>query len=117
MIIQTKIKLFALLGQIFGGTIASDRQFKTYEKNSNASIAICQNENHIKMTENNIVHQDYVQKQYKMLPYPPVSKQQLEHEITYYNKTFAPGVPLITSIENDLETINDFLFQGKENFR
>ena len=62
-------------------------------------------------------YEDCVKTQYKMMPYPRVTNDQLDSEKTFYNSRPALRMIHSTSNENDLETINHFLFQGKENFR
>ena len=58
---------------------------------------------------------DIVQRQYLMLPYPPFTKQDLENEENYYQSS--EDVPsLLFSFLIQLEYINHYLFQGKNDF-
>ena len=117
MPIPTKIKYFTLLTHIHSAIFLNIKQFtidKQYDKRENT---VCRNNKHITTVENDIAYEDYVQKQYKMLPYPPVTNAQLLYEEKFYKTTATHKLAQITLIDNDLETINHFLFQGKENFR
>ena len=61
--------------------------------------------------------EDIVEIQYKKLPYPMITESQMREERAFYNKTTTPGKILETSIDNDLEIINHFLFKGKRDVR
>ena len=58
---------------------------------------------------------DIVQRQYLMLPYPPFTKQDLENEKKYYQSS-EDVPPLLFSYLIQLEYINHYLFQGKNDF-
>ena len=58
---------------------------------------------------------DIVQRQYLMLPYPPFTKRDLKNEEKYYQSSKDVS-PLLFSFLIQLEYINHYLFQGKNNF-
>ena len=58
---------------------------------------------------------DIVQKQYLMLPYPPFTKKDLENEEKYYQSSNRVS-PYLFSYLIQLEYINHYLFEGKNDF-
>ena len=56
---------------------------------------------------------DIVQMQYSLLPYPPLSRNELLNEKEYYK---AHVTPLLFSYQLQLEYLNHYLFQGGEDF-
>ena len=56
---------------------------------------------------------DVVQKQYSYLPYPPISRTEWLAEANYYKNH---DIPFLFSYQLQLEYLNHYLFQGKENF-
>ena len=63
--------------------------------------------------DRDLLSKDFVQMQYKKLPYPMVSEYELKKEQSFYNNTIIPGNIFKTTADNDVEILNDFLFQGK----
>ena len=63
-----------------------------------------------------LTQNDIVRDQYELLPYPPVTKESIEAiRKHYYNKDKRKD-PLSRVPGSDLETINHYLFKGRNNF-
>ena len=79
-------------------------------------MPFCSEYRHINFDEEFINSEDSVKEQYKKLPYPVFTKDDLERESQYYDSK-KDVVPRVSSNANNLESLNHFLFQRKENFR
>ena len=60
-----------------------------------------------------LLFDDFVQIQYKKLPYPMITEFQLREEASFYNKTIVTGKMWKISVDYDLEILNQNIFQGK----
>ena len=58
---------------------------------------------------------DSVQEQYSELPYPTFDENQIKEEEKYYNLGHNRR-PKFVSNPNDFETLNHFIFEGRETF-
>ena len=67
-----------------------------------------------------LTQDDIVRKQYSLLPFPPVSKHDLAIESMYYSKRNIGNnlvKPFTAVTAFTLESLNHFLFAGRNNFR
>ena len=67
-----------------------------------------------------LTQDDIVRKQYSLLPFPPVSKHDLAIENMYYSKRKIGNnlvKPFTAVTAFTLESLNHFLFAGRNNFR
>ena len=64
-----------------------------------------------------MTQEDFVELQYKQLPYPMITESQITEEKIFYSSTITPGRFFKTSIDNDLEILNHFIFKGKRDVR
>ena len=58
---------------------------------------------------------DIVRKQYALLPYPAVSRQDIEGLRRHYNSNNR-DVPFVVAPHNELDVVNHFLYKGRNNF-
>ena len=63
-----------------------------------------------------ITQEDIVKKQYTLLPYPEISQKEMIGTRNHYNSEFA-HLPYMSIVAQNLESLNHFLFQGKDNFK
>ena len=60
---------------------------------------------------------DIVRNQYESLPYPKVTKERIELLRKHYDDKDKRNDPFARVLGSDLETINYYLFKGRNNFR
>ena len=58
---------------------------------------------------------DIVRKQYALLPYPAVSRQDIEGLRRHYNSNNR-DVPFVVAPHNELDVVNHFLYKGRNDF-
>ena len=63
-----------------------------------------------------LTNDDKVKKQYSLLPYPPISRKSLSDERNHYG-SIKRNMPFNVYFSSTLESINHFLYQGRNNFR
>ena len=84
-------------------------------KNTRVYNTNCLNYDDISYSTDYNTYVDSVQQQYSELPYPPFDENQIKQEAKYYD--LRPNIrPNFVSNVNDLETLNHFIFEGKETF-
>ena len=62
-------------------------------------------------------YEDFVNLQYNHLPYPMITGPGMKAEEKFYNRTRRDGWIYKTSIDNDLEILNNFIFKGNRDVR
>ena len=97
---------------------------KTNESNVNIHTHACseiQNRNS-EASEDKVVddldtlsQDDIVRKQYALLPYPAVSRQDIEGLRRHYNSNNR-HVPFFVAPHNELDVVNHFLYKGRNDF-
>ena len=63
-----------------------------------------------------LTQNDIVRHQYELLPYPPVTKESIEQIRKHYYNEDKRKDPLSRVPGSDLETINHYLFKGRNDF-
>ena len=63
-----------------------------------------------------LTQNDIVRHQYELLPYPPVTKESIEQIRKHYHNENKRKDPLSRVPGSDLETINHYLFKGRNDF-
>ena len=111
--------------------VLSTRYMNNTAQNMNLNELIC-DQVHIGNKENEsknlrphryydfLTQDDIVRKQYSLLPFPPVSKHDLAIENMYYSKRKIGNnlvKPFTAVTAFTLESLNHFLFAGRNNFR
>ena len=75
--------------------------------------------NSLSLNSDTLTHDDAVRKHYTSLPYPAISHDDLKAEYNHYRRCREKGkiIPYNPTSAIDLESLNHFLFHGKETFR
>ena len=58
---------------------------------------------------------DIVRKQYALLPYPAVTREEIDESKRHYKGTNR-NVPYMIAPHNELDVVNHFLYKGRNNF-
>ena len=92
--------------------------FFTYKNKKNSLKQECDSK-FLGSESDTLSKDDIVRKQYMKLPYPAVPKHALREEYNHYKgrKKGTKIQPYQPNFGIDLERLNHFLFEGRENFR
>ena len=63
-----------------------------------------------------LTHDDVVRQQYTSLPYPEISQDEIINTYNHYNGEFK-HIPYMRPVAQNLESLNHFLYEGRNNFR
>ena len=63
-----------------------------------------------------VTQEDIVKKQYTLLPYPEISQKEMKDTRNHYDSEFA-HLPYMSIVAQNLESLNHFIFKGKNNFK
>ena len=72
---------------------------------------------HLNRLESEFTIEDAVRGQYNHLSYPMVTHEEINDEQQLYNSNRINDTIAVISNDNDLEVLNHFLYQGKQNFK